>query len=59
MSDLLSPILSVMQNEPDSFWCFAKFVAKIRCNFVDHDRNEEKDQRQLGELIEFSSSDSE
>ncbi|XP_003744067.2 TBC1 domain family member 17 [Galendromus occidentalis] len=56
MSDLLSPILSVMQNEPDSFWCFAKFVSKIRCNFVDHDRNEEKDQRQLGikrQLVEL------
>ncbi|OQR80354.1 TBC1 domain family member 15 isoform 2 [Tropilaelaps mercedesae] len=48
MSDLLSPILSVMQNEPDSFWCFAKFLSLIRCNFIDHDRMEEKDQRQLG-----------
>ncbi|XP_022659245.1 TBC1 domain family member 17-like [Varroa destructor] len=48
MSDLLSPILSVMQNEPDAFWCFSKFVSMIRYNFIDHGRMEEKEQQQLG-----------
>lgn len=51
MSDLLSPILSVMQNEPDAFWCFSKFVSMIRYNFIDHGRMEEKEQQQLGKHI--------
>lgn len=26
MSDLLSPILYVMENEVDAFWCFVNFM---------------------------------
>jgi hypothetical protein len=26
MSDLLAPILVVMENEVDAFWCFAGFI---------------------------------
>jgi hypothetical protein len=26
MSDLLSPILVIMENEVDAFWCFAGFM---------------------------------
>jgi len=33
MSDLLSPILFVMQNEVDAFWCFVGFMDKVGPNF--------------------------
>ncbi len=29
MSDLLAPIMVIMDNEVDSFWCFAGFMDKI------------------------------
>lgn len=29
MSDLLSPILYVMENEVDAFWCFALYMAQM------------------------------
>jgi len=32
MSDLLSPILMLMNNEPDAFWCFAGFMEKVVSN---------------------------
>ena len=50
MSDLLSPILFVMQNEVDAFWCFVKFMEKVKNNF-DLDQGGMK--RQLGKLIEL------
>lgn len=34
MSDLLAPILYVMQNEVDSFWCFVGFMEQIGANFA-------------------------
>ncbi|GBP79556.1 TBC1 domain family member 15 [Eumeta japonica] len=33
MSDILAPILLVMGNEVDSFWCFVGFMEKIASNF--------------------------
>ncbi|XP_041352062.1 TBC1 domain family member 15-like isoform X2 [Gigantopelta aegis] len=33
MSDLLSPILVVMENEVDSFWCFAGIMERLCGNF--------------------------
>ena len=33
MSDLLAPILYVMQNEVDAFWCFVGFMQKVSANF--------------------------
>ncbi|PNF38393.1 TBC1 domain family member 15 [Cryptotermes secundus] len=33
MSDLLSPILCVMTNEVDAFWCFVGFMDKVCSNF--------------------------
>ena len=33
MSDLLAPILYVMQNEVDAFWCFVGFMEKVSNNF--------------------------
>lgn len=29
MSDLLSPILVVMENEVDAFWCFAGLMERV------------------------------
>ena len=33
MSDLLSPILVVMENEVDAFWCFAGFMERVVSSF--------------------------
>ncbi|XP_034937097.1 TBC1 domain family member 15 [Chelonus insularis] len=33
MSDLLSPILCLMDNEVDAFWCFVGFMKKVSSNF--------------------------
>ncbi|KAJ8676736.1 hypothetical protein QAD02_012523 [Eretmocerus hayati] len=33
MSDLLSPILCLMDNEVDAFWCFVGFMEKVSSNF--------------------------
>uniref|UniRef100_A0A665VL23 TBC1 domain family member 15 n=1 Tax=Echeneis naucrates TaxID=173247 RepID=A0A665VL23_ECHNA len=33
MSDLLSPILFVMENEVDAFWCFVSFMDQMHQNF--------------------------
>ncbi|XP_029159284.1 TBC1 domain family member 15 isoform X1 [Nylanderia fulva] len=33
MSDLLSPILFLMDNEVDAFWCFVGFMDKVSTNF--------------------------
>ena len=29
MSDLLAPILVIMENEVDAFWCFAGFMEQV------------------------------
>ncbi|XP_017798163.1 PREDICTED: TBC1 domain family member 15 [Habropoda laboriosa] len=33
MSDLLSPILCLMESEADAFWCFVGFMDKVSTNF--------------------------
>lgn len=33
MSDLLSPILFVMKNESESFWCFVSLMERLGPNF--------------------------
>ncbi|KAE8727330.1 Detected protein of confused Function [Hibiscus syriacus] len=33
MSDLLSPIISVVENDSEAFWCFAGFMKRARHNF--------------------------
>lgn len=33
MSDLLAPILCLVQNEAESFWCFVGFMQKVFANF--------------------------
>ncbi len=47
MSDLLSPILYVMQNEVDAFWCFVGFMDKVASNF---ELEQGGMKRQLGQL---------
>ena len=51
MSDLLAPILYVMQNEVDAFWCFVGFMKRVQSNF-DFDQGGMKNQlQQLIELV--------
>lgn len=33
MSDLLSPILFVLEDESESFWCFVKLMERLGPNF--------------------------
>nr|XP_043891171.1 TBC1 domain family member 15 isoform X1 [Solea senegalensis] len=49
MSDLLSPILYVMENEVDAFWCFVSFMDQVHQNF------EEQMQGMKTQLIHLSS----
>ncbi|XP_060779773.1 TBC1 domain family member 15 isoform X2 [Neoarius graeffei] len=48
MSDLLSPILFVMENEVDAFWCFVSFMDQMHENF------EEQMQGMKTQLIQLS-----
>uniref|UniRef100_A0A671YDI2 TBC1 domain family, member 15 n=1 Tax=Sparus aurata TaxID=8175 RepID=A0A671YDI2_SPAAU len=48
MSDLLSPILFVMENEVDAFWCFVSFMDQMHHNF------EEQMQGMKTQLIQLS-----
>ncbi|XP_056652788.1 TBC1 domain family member 17 isoform X2 [Monodelphis domestica] len=48
MSDLLSPILYVTQNEVDAFWCFCGFMELVHGNF---EESQETMKRQLGQLL--------
>ncbi|KAK2088952.1 hypothetical protein P7K49_034859 [Saguinus oedipus] len=48
MSDLLSPILYVIQNEVDAFWCFCGFMELVQGNF---EESQETMKRQLGCLL--------
>ncbi|KAJ6648815.1 TBC1 domain family member 15 [Pseudolycoriella hygida] len=47
MSDLLAPILSVMNNEVDAFWCFVGFMELVYTNF---DMDQAGMKRQLQDL---------
>ncbi|RXM99974.1 Tryptophan 5-hydroxylase 2 [Acipenser ruthenus] len=48
MSDLLSPVLYVMENEVDAFWCFVSFMDQMHHNF------EEQMQGMKTQLIQLS-----
>nr|XP_057931689.1 TBC1 domain family member 15 isoform X2 [Doryrhamphus excisus] len=48
MSDLLSPIVFVMENEVDAFWCFVSFMDQMHQNF------EEQMQGMKTQLIQLS-----
>uniref|UniRef100_A0A8C5CRA1 TBC1 domain family member 15 n=1 Tax=Gadus morhua TaxID=8049 RepID=A0A8C5CRA1_GADMO len=49
MSDLLSPLLFVMENEVDAFWCFVSFMDQMHQNF------EEQMQGMKTQLVQLSS----
>lgn len=48
MSDLLSPILMLLRNESESFWCFVGFMNKLISNF---DIDQAGMKEQLGNLF--------
>uniref|UniRef100_A0A7N4P0W1 TBC1 domain family member 15 n=1 Tax=Sarcophilus harrisii TaxID=9305 RepID=A0A7N4P0W1_SARHA len=48
MSDLLSPLLYVMENEVDAFWCFVSYMDQVHQNF------EEQMQGMKTQLIQLS-----
>ena len=50
MSDLLSPILYVMENEVDAFWCFVGFMKLVKRNF-DFDQGGIK--AQLSQIVDL------
>ena len=53
MSDLLSPILFVMEDESESFWCFVALMECLSPNF-DRDQNGMHSQRlALSKLVEI------
>ncbi|KAJ8721258.1 hypothetical protein PYW07_002033 [Mythimna separata] len=55
MSDILAPLLLLLGNEVDSFWCFVGFMDKIATNF-DMDQAGMKHQLlQLQQLLTFAS----
>ncbi|CAH0581583.1 unnamed protein product [Chrysodeixis includens] len=55
MSDILAPLLLLLGNEVDSFWCFVGFMDKIACNF-DMDQAGMKQQLlHLSQLLVFAS----
>ncbi|KAG4073447.1 hypothetical protein HA402_000671 [Bradysia odoriphaga] len=52
MSDLLAPILRIMTNEVDAFWCFVGFMDMVYTNF---DMDQAGMKRQLQDLNSFNS----
>ncbi|XP_025051799.1 TBC1 domain family member 17 isoform X2 [Alligator sinensis] len=50
MSDLLSPVLYVTQNEVDAFWCFSGFMDLVHQNF---EESQESMKRQLAQLTQL------
>ncbi|XP_068097463.1 TBC1 domain family member 17 isoform X2 [Hyperolius riggenbachi] len=51
MSDLLSPILYVTQNEVDAFWCFTGFMELVHHNFEESQESMKKQLAQLNLLL--------
>ncbi|XP_072281789.1 TBC1 domain family member 17 isoform X2 [Pyxicephalus adspersus] len=51
MSDLLSPILYVTQNEVDAFWCFSGFMELVHHNFEESQESMKKQLAQLNLLL--------
>ncbi|XP_053308128.1 TBC1 domain family member 17 [Spea bombifrons] len=51
MSDLLSPILFVTQNEVDAFWCFVGFMEMVHQNFEESQETMKKQLAQLNLLL--------
>ncbi|XP_076304526.1 TBC1 domain family member 15-like isoform X1 [Tachypleus tridentatus] len=54
MSDLLSPVLVVMENEADAFWCFAEFMENVGSNFELDQQGMKTQLQQLYSVIHFA-----
>ncbi|XP_077287126.1 TBC1 domain family member 15/17 [Arctopsyche grandis] len=53
MSDLLSPILFVLKDEVDAFWCFVGFMDKVHTNFDIDQAGMKLQLQQLYDLTNF------
>ncbi|GCB59880.1 hypothetical protein scyTo_0014060 [Scyliorhinus torazame] len=51
MSDLLSPILYITQNEVDSFWCFTGFMGQVHRNFEESQESMKEQLEKLALLL--------
>uniref|UniRef100_A0A1B0DJW6 TBC1 domain family member 15 n=1 Tax=Phlebotomus papatasi TaxID=29031 RepID=A0A1B0DJW6_PHLPP len=54
MSDLLAPILYVMQNEKDAFWCFVGFMDRVFSNFDMDQAGMKRQLHDLNRLLAFA-----
>ncbi|XP_063359515.1 TBC1 domain family member 15 isoform X2 [Cydia amplana] len=55
MSDILAPLLLLLGNEVDSFWCFVGFMERIVSNFDMAQAGKKQQLRQLQQLLTFCS----
>ncbi|KAL9984661.1 hypothetical protein ACROYT_G006982 [Oculina patagonica] len=53
MSDLLSPILFLMEDEVEAFWCFVGFMEKMAHNFDENQEGMKAQLHQLSVLLKF------
>ncbi|XP_028935275.1 TBC1 domain family member 15 isoform X1 [Ornithorhynchus anatinus] len=53
MSDLLSPVLYVMENEVDAFWCFVSYMDQVHQNFEEQMQGMKTQLIQLSALLHF------
>ncbi|KAI8593387.1 rab-GTPase-TBC domain-containing protein [Geranomyces variabilis] len=53
MNDLLAPVLVVMRDEADAFWCFVEFMEMMKPNFYRDQSGMRTQLRQLELLIKF------
>ena len=57
MSDLLSPLLVVMENEADTFWCFVGLMNMVQQHFEFTQENMRHRIKQLRALLNVSDPD--
>ncbi|XP_058452903.1 TBC1 domain family member 17 [Malaya genurostris] len=57
MSDLLAPILSLVHNEAESFWCFVGFMQKVFSNFDIDQKGMKQQLEHLRTLLAFVNED--
>ena len=53
MSDLLSPILYLMEDETDAFWCFVGFMEREERNFEMNQQLMKQQLENLAKLVEY------
>ncbi|KAJ5077748.1 rabgap/tbc domain-containing protein [Anaeramoeba ignava] len=53
MADLLTPIISVMQNEEDSFWCFVGLMKRVETYFLKNQPGLREDMLILRSLLKL------